>query len=263
MRLVRDGLALAVDDAGGAGLPVVFQHGLTASAAQAREAFPGGPRFRRITLECRGHGASPLGGDLSIAAFADDVAALVERVGAPAALGGISMGAAIALRLAVTRPGLVRALILVRPAWVAEAAPPNMAVLGRIGALLEALPPDAARAAFDASGDAAHLAAESPDNLASAHGFFTRDPLADTARLLRVVAADGPGVTEAQVAALRLPALVCGTDMDAVHPLAQAERLAALIPGARLTVVPPKSADRAGHFAALHAAITGFLTELP
>jgi len=260
--LVRDGLALAVDDAGGEGLPVVFQHGLGANAAQAVEAFPTDARFRRLTLDCRGHGASPQGA-ASIAVFADDVAALAGSVPGPVVVGGISMGAAIALRLAVTRPGLVRALILVRPAWVTEAAPANMTPIAEVAALMESLPPNEGRAAFAGSPTATHLASASPDNLLSLMGFFDRAPQADTARLLAAVAADGPGVTEAQVAALRLPTLVCGTLEDAIHPLAMAERLAASIPGARLARLPPKGRDRAGHFAALHAAIASFLDGVP
>jgi hypothetical protein len=46
---------LNVDDAGGKGLPVIFQHGLCGDARQTIEAFPQDPRFRRITIEARGH----------------------------------------------------------------------------------------------------------------------------------------------------------------------------------------------------------------
>src|SRR6266481_8331263 len=49
---------LHVDDAGGEGLPVIFQHGLCGDARQTIEAFPQDPRFRRITIEARGHGGS-------------------------------------------------------------------------------------------------------------------------------------------------------------------------------------------------------------
>ena len=44
---------------------------------------------------------------------------------APIVVGGISMGAAIALHLAVHRPGIVRGLILARPAWIVASAPAN------------------------------------------------------------------------------------------------------------------------------------------
>jgi pimeloyl-ACP methyl ester carboxylesterase len=172
------------------------------------------------------------------------------------------MGAAIALRLAVLRPDLVRALILVRPAWDGQAAPPNMAPNAEAGALLARLDPDAARAAFAAGDAARRLAVEAPDNLASLMGFFDRQPQAVTARLLSTISADGPGVTAAEVAALRLPVLVCGTPEDAVHPLALAQRLAGRIPQSSFVVLPPKGRDRPAHIAALHRAIRQFLKEL-
>ena len=260
--ILRDGLRLAVFDAGGPGAPVLFQHGLCGDADQTAEAFPALAGFRRVTLDCRGHGASEAGDDLSIATFAGDVAALADMLGAPLVLGGISMGAAIATRIAVTRPDLVCALILVRPAWVADAAPANMAPNAEVGALLSRLSPDAARAAFAAGPTHARLAREAPDNLASLLGFFDRAPAEVIARLLTLISADGPGVTERQLAALSVPVLLCGTGEDAIHPFAHAERLAALIPGASLTELPPKGRGKPAHIAALHTAITRFLKEL-
>jgi pimeloyl-ACP methyl ester carboxylesterase len=255
--LQRDGLRLAVNDAGGDGLPVVLQHGLCGDAGQTAEAMPKDPRFRRITLECVGHGASDFGGTLSIARFADDVAALIDTLPGPVVLGGISMGAAIALRLAVTRPDLVRGLILIRPAWVTEAAPPNMAPNALVGRMIAE---GKDRAAFDATPTAQHLAHVAPDNLASLRGFFDRKPLAHTAALLQSISADGPGVTAAEVGALSLPVLVCGTGRDYIHPLDHAGRLAALT-NARLIELPPKATDKPAHLAALHAALTDFLKE--
>jgi hypothetical protein len=41
---------LNVDDAGGAGVPVIFQHGLCGDAQQTIEAFPPNPRFRRKAI---------------------------------------------------------------------------------------------------------------------------------------------------------------------------------------------------------------------
>lgn len=260
--LTRGDVRLSVDDAGGTGLPVILQHGLCGDARQTAEAMPADPRFRRLTLECRGHGASPRGGDYTIAAFAGDVAALAKTLPGPVPIGGISMGAAIALRLAVICPGLVRALILIRPAWVTGAAPPNMAPNAEVGRLLATLPQDAARAAFLAGPIGTRLAEEAPDNLASLTGMFDRAPVADTAHLLRAISADGPGVTEAQLAALDLPVLVCATGRDAVHPLDLAHHVAALIPGARFVELPPKATDKPAHLAALHVALSEFLEEL-
>jgi hypothetical protein len=51
-----DAPTLSVYDNGGNGLPVIFQPGLCGDAHQTIEAFPSDPRFRRITVESRGHG---------------------------------------------------------------------------------------------------------------------------------------------------------------------------------------------------------------
>lgn len=263
--LLRAGLPLACFDAGGGGIPVLLQHGLCGSARQTAEAFPDDPALRLLTLDCRGHGESPAGPheDLSIATFADDVIALIESQSlAPVALGGISMGAAIALRIAVLRPELVRALLLVRPAWVTGAAPTNMQPNAEVGALLRAHLPEQARAIFDRSATARRLATEAPDNLASLRGFFERQPLATTAELLTRISEDGPGVTQSQLNALRVPTLVVGSQADAVHPMACAHTLAAAIPQARVVEVTPKSTGRAAHFHELHAALAAFLHEV-
>lgn len=243
----------------GEGPIVVLQHGLCGDIAQPKEVFPRG-RFAHAALDCRGHGRSPAGNlnALTIAHFTDDLAQMIDLLPtAPVAVGGISMGAAMALRLAVTRPDLVPALVLSRPAWVTGDAPANMqpnAVAGRM--LAQGL------AAFEASDTARMLAVQGPDNLSSLRGFFQRQPQDVTAALLTRISADGPGVTEADLAALRIPVLVLGSAEDYVHPFAHAEALARMIPGARLVDLPPKGRDKAAHVAACQTAILEFLEGL-
>lgn len=259
---VRDGLTLAAYDSSVDGLPVVFQHGLCGDARQTAEAFPDDPAFRLITLECRGHGASQAGDAFSIATFADDVAALIDCLDLPpVVLGGISMGAAIASRIAVRRPQLVRALVLARPAWAVEAAPDNMRPNLEVGELLGRLPPDEARVAFEAGPTHALLAREAPDNLASLLGFFDRQPVAVTSALLTKISADGPGVAEADLANLPMPALVLATGQDFIHPVSHAERLARLIANATLKTLTPKGVDKPAYLADFHAALGAFLKD--
>lgn len=260
--LHRNALRLAVHGGGNDGPALVFQHGLCGDARQVAEAMAGLTPQRWTCVECPGHGASDWHPEPSIASFADHVAALAETLGGPVVLGGISMGAAIATRLAVKRPDLVRALVLVRPAWVTEAAPPNMAPNAEVGALLAHLPADKARAAFAFSPTARQLVDAAPDNLASLMGFFDRPPQAATARLLTAISADGPGIAPGDLAALTLPVLVCATSEDAIHPVAHAEALARMIPQARLVHLPPKGRDKSAHLAALAAAMRQFLKEI-
>lgn len=260
----RAGLTFSVARQG-EGPAFVFQHGLCGAAGQTMEVFPAETGWLGLTLECRGHGQSEAGdpGLFSLATFADDLAAFIANTGeAPVVLGGISMGAALSLRLAVTRPDLVRGLVLARPAWIAEPGPKNLAPNREVARLLAAHPPEEALRRFDASPLAARLAREAPDNLASLRSFFAREPIAVTRSLLGAIAADGPGISREQIAAIRIPALVIGHTHDAIHPLAMAEELTALVPTARLAAITAKALDPAAYRAGFRAALSAFLKEM-
>ncbi len=253
---------LAVVEAG-QGSPMLFQHGLCGDARQPVDVFPL-DGFRCITVECRGHGGSEAGDPevFGIETFADDIAATLDGLQAgPLPVGGISMGAAIALRLAVTRPDLVSALVLARPAWISARGPENMRPNAEVGALLLQHDAAEARRIFEASRTAARLSVEGPDNLASLRGFFARTPLLVTAALLTRISKDGPGVTQEQVASLTVPTLVIGHERDIVHPIAMARELAALIARSRLSIIPPKADDPEGYRTAFRASLRTFLTE--
>jgi pimeloyl-ACP methyl ester carboxylesterase len=262
--LRRDDADLHVSD-GGSGYPVVFQHGLGGDGGQVAENFPDDPAFRRLTVECRAQGRSTPGSvrPFSIAMFADDVLAACDARGIDRfVVGGISMGAAIALRIAARHPERVSALVLARPAWVFDPAPDNMRPYGEVAARMRTLSREAARDAFARSETAETLRRDAPDNLASLLGFFDRPDLAVTADLLGAIAADGPGVTEAEAAALSVPTLVIGHGVDHAHPLGHAQRLAAAIPGARLVEIAPKATDKPRHVAEFRSALEDFLRRL-
>jgi len=259
--LLRNDATLCVSDMGD-GLAVVFQHGLGGSEAQVAQAFPADAGCRRITLEGRGHGASGLGRSrpFSLKMFADDVLAAADQAGLDRFIaGGISMGAAIALRLACRHPDRVAGLLLVRPAWIFDGAPVNMQPIAEVAGLILDHGPDKARAVFAQSGTAARLLDEAPDNLSSLLGYFDRPDAAAFAQVLADIAADGSGISESDAAGLDVPTLVVGNAVDAVHPLSVAHKLAATIPGAAFVEITPKALDSARHFAELQAAITDFL----
>jgi pimeloyl-ACP methyl ester carboxylesterase len=258
----RDSVRLAVEEVG-EGRPVVFQHGLGGNAGQVAEVFPREPAVRRITLECRGQGLSEPGppAQLRIGTFSADVAFLAEHLRLGRAIfGGISLGAAIALRLAVNRPDLVGGLILARPAWLFDLAPENMRPYAQVGELLERHDPKTARVRFRKSATARRLAREAPDNLASLNGFFDHPQPKMLGALLRAIAADGPCVSAALVRSMiRVPTLVIGHGEDLAHPWEYAEALAATIPDARLVRITSKAVDRGRYVAEFKAAVAAFL----
>jgi pimeloyl-ACP methyl ester carboxylesterase len=245
----------------GHGVPVLWQHGLGATQAQAAEVFPRAPRLRRITMECRGHGGSELGAPaaLSIPQFADDAVALLDHLGVSrATVGGISLGAAVSLRLAVHRPERVSALVLARPAWIGEAAPENLRIYSDVAELLAQHGPEPGLRRLESSERYRRLLRESPDNAASMRSFFAREPLSTVALLSRIPA-QPPGVTREEISRLELPTLVIANEGDYVHSLAMAHQLAGLIAGARLNVIPSKNSNRDGYVDGFRAALDEFL----
>ncbi|MGB8313100.1 MAG: alpha/beta hydrolase [Aestuariivirga sp.] len=258
--LQRDGAMLRGRD-GGEGLPVIFQHGLGGDEAQVAEVFPDGNGLRRLTLECRGQGSSESGDParLSIANFADDVLAFADsRQVQHFVIGGISMGAAIALRIAIKYPERVSALILARPAWLWGEAPENMAPFVDVARHLR----DGTVDAFESSPTARRLAHEAPDNLQSLKKFLLAKDRAATAALLSAIATDGPGVSKAEVRAISLPTLIIGHKVDAVHPLKFAHTLAGLIRGSQLVEITPKASDKPRHVVEFRAHVEKFLLRI-
>jgi len=256
----RDGCRLDYVDEGN-GLPVLWQHGLGATQAQAAEVFPESSRLRRITLECRGHAASDLGAafDLSIPQFVHDALRLLYHLAVErGVVGGISLGAAIALRLAVHDPERVSALIIARPAWVAEFAPENLRIYIDVAYLLAKYGPEQGLERFQVSERYRQVMSVSPDNAASLRSFFAREQRS-TLALLAQIPAQGPGVTREQLSRLALPTLVIANEGDYVHSVAMATEVAGLIPGAKLKIIPSKNDAREPYLEAFKAALAEFL----
>lgn len=233
--ILRDGARLCWT-ASGEGRAVLFQHGLGGDNAQAAGLFPAA--FRRLTLECRGHGASDAKGPFDFGTFATDLEALPE---VPAIVGGVSMGAALAMMLAHRRGA--RGLILVRPAWEAGPAKANLAPNAEVAA---------------GTFDPARLAGY-PDNLASLRGLAARP---DFAPVLAAMSADDPGLGEDDIRAIACPALILSAPRDFIHPIALAEELAALLPDATHITLPDKADHPDEHRAEAARAIAAFLEQI-
>lgn len=257
----EDGCSLAYEDVG-SGLPVIWQHGLGADRQQPAEVFPGNVGVRRITLECRGHGKSELGAParLAIAQFATDIAGLLDSLHIDGAVvGGISLGAAISMRLATIMPSRVKALIVARPAWVDEPAPSTMKPYLIVARLLKEYGREEGLRRFERCAELAAVARVSPDNAVSLCSFFSRQDEEGTVELLSRIPSDGPGLSRRDITALGMPTLVIGNAEEYVHPLSYAALLKDLIPGASLQIVTSKSVDKAVYRAQFCAALASFL----
>jgi esterase len=114
---------LAHDAFGESGPPVVVLHGLLGSARNwAGFAKELAGAHRVFTLDLRNHGRSPWADTMSFDEMAGDVAAFIERHDlSPAVVIGHSLGGKVAMRLALTRAGLIERLVVVDVAPVAYA----------------------------------------------------------------------------------------------------------------------------------------------
>ena len=107
---------LHVRQSGQGDVALVFVHGLGASGATFDNCVAAlSPRFRCITVDLLGHGASPVPDDPAeytrdgALADLDDV---IASVGGPVVLVGHSLGGYLSLAHAATRPGVARAVVV-------------------------------------------------------------------------------------------------------------------------------------------------------
>lgn len=116
------GARLTWDDEGAGDQTVVLVHGLML-ASESWESQRAALRssYRVISLDLRGQGRSATTTEgLDLDSLAEDVNALIERVGGPVHLVGFSMGAFICMRVAARHPDAVRSLTLIGPSAEAE-----------------------------------------------------------------------------------------------------------------------------------------------
>jgi pimeloyl-ACP methyl ester carboxylesterase len=204
---------------------IVFQHGIGGDIRQpgrfldlARTGLPAGA-LNIFHADFRGHGESDLGPveSLSIATLGRDLAALLDHLKLQDAIvGGISMGAAAALRLAVQYPERCRALVLCRPAW----ADGPMSVQARqafalVADLLASEGwPSSALQALEQSDTLQSIEAVCPDAARSLRGqvqaVLTRPESRDhaIARLRHLPLSRGLDDSGASLAAVRCPTLI-------------------------------------------------------
>jgi pimeloyl-ACP methyl ester carboxylesterase len=214
-----------LDEGDPSGRPFVFQHGLGGDISQPAGIFPPLSGVRLLSLDCRGHGGTrPLGpaDKLSFSSFADDVAALMDHLGLQrAVVGGISMGAGVALNLALRYPQRVVGLVLSRPAWLDSPRPENLEAYPMIARLLREHGAKLGRKLFEGSEEYAELERAAPGagrSLASSQ--FGRPRAREYAAVLESLAGDAPSGDRAQWREMRAPALVLASWQDPTHPTA-------------------------------------------
>jgi pimeloyl-ACP methyl ester carboxylesterase len=187
---------------------------------------------RVVLLDLPGHGMSDKPRHASahrMDSYADCVIALLDHLGLPTAVvGGVSLGANVALLCAAQAPARIQGLLLEMP--VLEWAVPGAGLVflplligfhyaARAVRLLGELPRRLPRtSSWVIEGLRAPIALRPEESTAVLHGLFV-GPIAPTVEQRRAIAA---------------PALVIGHRADFIHPFSDAKNLVDQLPSARL-----------------------------
>lgn len=212
---------------------VVMTHGLLMDGRMYTKLMPklADHGHRMIAVDMLGHGLSDQPHEMtaySMPQFGQDVIALLDHLDLPqAVIGGTSLGANVALEVAVAAPARVRALVLEMP--VLENALPAAAAAFVPLAL-------ALRVSRRAMGVVAAVTRKLPRThflVDTIVDFVRRDPAASLAVLDGLIFGRvAPSIEERR--ALRHPTLVIGHPDDPIHPFSDADRIARELPNARI-----------------------------
>ncbi len=256
-RVDAGGLAMKIVEAG-SGPAVLLIHGLGWDHSLWNPTLQQfAPRYRMIAADTRGHGGSDKPpGPYDMAMFARDYAALVDSLGLKRlCVVGLSQGGMVAQKLALLRPDLVSALMLISTSCrSAPSLRDNMEA--RIAAMDKAGPEAAAKIAAESIFSPAWRGANA-NELARFYAWraaMPSDPLNAATRALYDfdLSKDLPRIA--------VPTLVVAGSEDVLTRPAGMEEIAALIPGAEYRLIPG-----AGHMipveqpAAVAALLSAFL----
>lgn len=247
----------------GEGTPFVFSHGLAGSLERVRAFVQCLPGMRTILYDNRAHGRTrPLceGPSLTFANMADDIAGLLDHLGvSKAVIGGVSMGAGVALAFGLRHPERVRALVLSRPAWLDRSRPPNLEFTQVIADVVERAGKASAVAVLEQTAYFREMQLTSPS---TAESLRTLLHDADAATLLatyRNIPMSVPVDRMARLQTLGLPALVIGNGNDPIHPFEYAEVWARAIPGSHFREIISRFDDEQAHIQQFRAAVIDYL----
>lgn len=229
----------------GTGPLVIFGHGLMGSIEQIEENAPalGGllQRVRLLTYDARGHGRSD--GPRDAAAYTwttlgQDMAALIDFAGERSAfVGGASMGAATALWVALERPELVRALVLMMPPPLGhvpmreEAEKQAIAVLDLLSAAVQNF---GVEKTVELARNLPGFAPTPDEAQARAHWLLEQNPLTLLYAIRGLIQA--PFHDPEDYRRIAVPTLVLAHEGDGLHPARAARLLGEKVPHCEVVI---------------------------
>jgi pimeloyl-ACP methyl ester carboxylesterase len=233
-RIRAAGLDVAYDRAG-SGPPLVLVHGAAGDAREWRLQIAGlSGDFTVIAWDEPGAGrSSDVPADFGLGGYATALAGLVETLGAPAHLCGVSWGGTVTLELYRRRPELVATLVLADTYAGWKGSLPEHELRARIADVERMLgaPAETIRPAVPGL-----FAGEPPDGVGELLDAIAADVRPESVRVALAAIAEAdlrdvlPGIA--------VPTLLVWGERDARSPLRVAREFARAIPHAELVVIP-------------------------
>ena len=231
----------------GKGQAFFFQHGLGSQLSQALTTLDGLSGVRLISADCPGHGQEilPNGHRPSFNYYADYLCQLQDQLEAsPAFWGGISMGSGIALNIALRFQDRVKALVLVRPAWLDAVNPATLNLILKAATYLKK---ENGQQLFEQEADYQHYLHTLPKAAASLMGVFAETQQASLPLVLESMIKDRPFDQLEDLAQIKVPVLIIGNEDDIMHPFSMAESIHQAIPNSTLVKVVSRYIDNDQH----------------
>ncbi len=246
----------------GEGRLLVFQHGLTADHQQIAGLISPPEACRLISITCPGHGSTGhvTQSDLGFDAYADHIIKIVsERGYKKAVFGGLSMGAGIALNIALRYPEYCEGLILLRPAWLSDPMPENLTILNIAADYIQL-----------ARGKQVFMNNTSLDNIFgslttardSLLGIFSPDQHPQINMAIQHMYRDRPYVVTEDLDKITQKCLIIANHDDPLHPFDMAETLARRIKSARLEIIVSRYINHAVHKNQVQKLVEEFMNSL-
>lgn len=240
------------------------------------DASVGGAGRPVLAFDTRAHGDSPLigtGADFAIDRLADEIADAATAAApavsdSPLTIMGISMGAAIALRIALRGLLPIDRAVFIRPSFDDRSMPANLRPFPVIGQLLHDRAADPRPHVIDDFRESwvyRQMAHRSPAGAKALLSQFTSPMAAERAIRLVEVPRNRAFASEAELgglAARGIRSLVVAAERDPVHPLELGERWAGAL-DAPLVTVPPREGGMPALTARLRDGVARWLAANP
>ena len=244
----------------GHGIPFVFIHGLGADLQQSKELIAPVDGTWKILVDCPAHGKSSLV-DSSLLSFnfmSDEILKVVDDLNIPEfVVGGISMGAGIAMNMMDRFKHRLIGAILVRPAWLNNPHPFNLTLMDLSRSLRDSPDPEKT---FRSSPAFKALENTIPNAAKSLLNQFDRPQgLSATIDLLHKMISDAPLENLDKLKYFRKPVCILTNQKDPMHPAEFGLSIKEILPMALLHDVYPKYLGAQRHNSECQTIIQDFI----